>query len=61
MNMIIFVGTGVDKDSIINKCIKNLKSGKASSPFDEILNEHIKATRSILINFYCILTYKLQF
>ena len=39
----------------INKCITNLKSGKASCPFDEILNEHIKATRSTLINVYCIL------
>ena len=28
----------------ITKCVKSLKNGKACSPFDEILNEYIKAS-----------------
>lgn len=39
----------------ILKCIKNLNNGKASSPFDNIINEHIKSTKDIFIKLYHVL------
>ena len=36
-------------DKIISKC----KNGKASSPYDNILNEHIKHTKDLMLPIYC--------